>query len=196
MNMTDLRQLAILSIRDPASGARTLLSSPLPREALWTGLGLVAVLNALLFTLSNMLVPGTTQFPGIFTVPIIYCAVVAAGLALTVCSLFWIGGALGGRGSLDDIMLVIIWLQALRVIAQLAILILLVTIPILSALLVISVSLYGLYMLLHFINEAHQLESMGRAAGILIASLLAIVLGLTLLISLFGGSIVGSAPYV
>lgn len=196
MSSPDLRELAILSIKDPAMGAKTVLSMPLPREALWTALVLVAVLNAALFTVSNILVPGPTPFPGIFTVPLIYCAVVAGGLVLTVYALFWIGRALGGSGSLEDIMQVIVWLQALRVVAQLAVLVFLVTVPVLSALLVFAVSLYGLYMLLHFINQAHQLDSMARAAGVLIASLLAIVLGLTLLISLFGGSIVGSAPYV
>lgn len=196
MTALDLRQLAILSIKDPAAAARLLTSIPVPREALWTGLALVAVLNALLFALSNVLVPTPTPMPGMLAVPLVYCALVAGGLVLTIYALFWIGRAMGGQGTLDEMMVVIIWLQALRIVAQIAVLLLLVTIPSLSVLLVFAVSLYGLYMLLHFINQAHQLDSMGRSAAVLIAALLAIVLGLSLLISLFGGSIIGASPYV
>ncbi|MBJ6370627.1 Yip1 family protein [Sedimentitalea arenosa] len=196
MTALDLRQLAFLSIKDPATAARILLSVPIPREALWTALALVAVLNALLFTLSNILVPAPTPMPGMFSVPLVYCVLVAGGLVLTIYALFWAGRAMGGQGTLESVMIVIVWLQALRVVAQMGVLLLLVTVPSLSVLLVFAVSLYGLYMLLHFIDQAHKFKSLGRSAGVLIAALLAIVLGLSLLISLFGGTLIGSSPYV
>ena len=196
MTLPDLRQLAILSVKDPAGAANTLLANPVPRQALWIVLALIAVLNALLFSLSNILVPGPVPFPGLFEIPLIYCTVVAGALLLMISAFFWVGRAMGGSGSFDDIMQTILWLQALRLVVQAAALVLVLTLPLLSALLVFAASLYGIYMLLHFLNQAHRLESMGRSAGVLIASMLAIVLGLTLLISLFGGPIAGSFAYV
>lgn len=196
MNLTDLRQLAILSVKEPALAARTLLAAKPEREVLWTSLAAVAVLNAILFTLSNLLVPGQVPLPGLLNAPVIYCLLVAGGLILTIQALFWSGRVLGGTGSIDDIMTVVLWLQALRLVAQVVVMALLLVMPLLSALLVFVVSLYGLFMLLHFVNQAHRLDSLGRSAGVLVGAMLAMVLGLTLLLSLFGGSIIGSNPYV
>lgn len=196
MTSTGLRDLAILTLKDPAQAAQALLSRNIPREALWVALALVAVLNGIMFDLSNRLVPGPPPLPEMFLVPIIYTALVAAGLLLSIFSLFWAGRLLGGSGSIDDIMVSILWLQGLRLVLMVVVLITVLIFPLLSALLVFGASLYGLYILLHFVNQAHQLKSLGRSAGVLIASMVAIVLGLTLLVSLFGGPIVGLSANV
>ncbi len=196
MTALNFRQLAIISVKDPRQGARLLLSLDVPREVLWTGLALIAVLNAVLFSISNILFPGPVPFPELFNVPLVYCVAVAGALTLTVYAMFWTGRLLGGSGSLGDIMLVFLWLQALRLVVQAVAILLVLTIPLLSNMLFFAASLYGVYMLLHFINEAHGLQSMGRAAGVLVASFLAIVLGLSLLIYLIGGPIIGSSLYV
>ncbi|MEP3329201.1 Yip1 family protein [Sedimentitalea sp.] len=196
MTVSNLRDLAVLTIKTPAEASRVLLGMDIPREALWTGLALVAVLNGLLFTLSNLLVPGPSPLPEIFLVPALYTVVVAGGLVLTVYALFWTGRFMGGTGSLDDIMLTILWLQGLRVALMVVVIVLILTVPVLSALLVFAASIYGLYILLHFIDQAHRLNSLAKSAGVLVASMAAIVLGLTLLISLFGGPISGLSAYV
>ncbi|MBK0326581.1 YIP1 family protein [Rhodobacteraceae bacterium F11138] len=196
MTIPDLRQLTVLSVKDPAAAARAVLQWPISREALWTLLALVAVLNAILFSVSNLLVPGPSPLPGLFNMPLVYCAIVAAGLVLTVYALFWTGRFLGGRGTLEAVLRVVLWLQVLRLLVQVAALVLVVTIPLLSALLVFAASIYGIYMLLHFIKQAHDLTSLGRSAGVVVGAMLAILLGLTLLISMFGGQIVGSSAYV
>ena len=190
------RKLAILSITNPAEGARALISLSLPREVMWTALLLVAVLNAFLFTISNMLTPSPSPMPDLFLVPLVYGAFVVGGLVLTVYALFWVGRMLGGQGRLDDVMVVVIWLQALRVLLQPIILLLMIVFPLLSVVLVFAAFLYGMYMLLHFIDQAHQLNSLRRSAVVLFASVLAIALGLALMISLFGGTLTGSSPYV
>ncbi len=196
MNTPDLRELTIVTIRDPGAAARVLLAWPLTRETLWTLLVLIAVLNAVLFSLSNLLVPGPSPLPGVLNHPLIYCAVVAGGLALSVYALLWAGRFLGGSGSLAGVMQVVLWLQVLRLLVQAVTLILVLTIPLLSVLLFFAASIYGIYILLHFIRQAHGLPSMGRAAAVVIVAMVAILLGLTLLMSLFGGPIMGSLAYV
>jgi hypothetical protein len=196
MSVTSFSDLAILTIKNPAEAAQLLLSMNVPREALWTALALVAVLNGLLFDLSNRLVPGPSPLPEMFLMPVLYTILVAVGLFLTIYFLFWTGRLLGGTGSLDDIMLAILWLQGLRLVLMVVVLLFVLVMPLLSALLVFGASLYGLYILLHFVDQAHRLKSLGRSAGVLIASMLVIVLGLTLLVSLFGGPIVGLSSNV
>ena len=66
-----------------------------------------------------------------------------------------------------------------------------VTAPALAVLLNMVALVYGLYILAHFIKEAHQLESLLRAAGVIFAALFAIAFSLSLVLSLTGGSQLG-----
>lgn len=190
------RQLVITSIKDPASAARSLMALQLPSQALWTALALVAVLNTALFTLSNLLMPGPSPLPAVFSSPMVYFSIVMVGLTLTTYALYWVGRWFNGKGSVADIMVLIVWLQLLRVLAQAAVLVLVMTLPFLAMLVVFAVTLIGVYMLVHFVDQAHRFGSVGRSAMVLIASLLAIVFGLSLIVAFFGGPNVGSLPNV
>lgn len=194
MTMSDWRQLAITSLSDPAQAARTLMAMRIPRDALWTGLFLVAVLNTILAGLSDILIHNPTPLPAIFSVPVVYFAVVSGGLILTVYSIFWTGRMMSGKGTFEDVLVLMVWLQMLRVIVQAVTLVLFLVMPMFAALLVFAASLVGVYILVHFVNQAHQLGSIPRAAGVLIASVLLIVLGLTMLLSLVGGASMGRMP--
>lgn len=190
------RNLVIVSIKDPATAARTLMELHLPSQALWMALALVAVLNTALFTLSNLLMPGPSPLPAVFSSPLLYIAIVTVGLILTIYALYWIGRLFKGKGSLADVMVLIVWMQVLRVLAQAAALVLVMTVPVLAVVLVFAAALVGVYMLVHFVDQAHRFGSVGRSAMVLIASLLAIAFGLSLIITLFGGPNVGSLPNV
>lgn len=192
MTRHDWQQLAITSIKEPASAARTLLAMGFNPASLWTLLLLVAVGNSFLFTLSNMAFPTPSPLPGLFTSPLVYFAIVAGGLALTALSIVWIGRLMGGKGGLADVLVLVVWLQILRLVVQAVALVLMFVVPVLSALLVLAAGLIGIYMLVHFINQAHRLESLGKAVMVLIGSVLAIVVGLSVILSLVGAPFVGS----
>jgi Yip1 domain len=196
MNFNDWRLLAIASVKEPALAARSLLALNVPHQVLWPALVLVAALNAILFTLSNLLVPGMEPMPGMASSPLTYFAIVFGGLALTVFAVFGIGRLLGGSGTLNDIIVVIVWMQALRFVVQVAALVLVLTLPLLSVILVAAAGIIGIYILLNFINQAHNFGSIWKAAAVMIASVIAIVMGLSVLLSIFGNSVMGSAPYV
>ncbi len=191
MTFNDWRQLAILSVRNPADAAQTLMAMRIPGRALWTALMLMAVLNTVLFTLSNMMMPWPNGLPRALNSPVIYLAVVAGGLILTVWSIFWTGRVMGGKGSVNDVLVLIVWMQALRVAVQAVVLVLTIVAPAFAALLVIAVGLIGVYMLVHFVDQAHRIGSPGKAIVVVIASLLAIVVGLSVFLMLVGGPFIG-----
>ncbi len=191
MIATDWRDLALTSITDPASAARSLLNLTLPREAIWTALILVAVLNTMLFTLSNVLAPGPSPLPGLFDAPTVYLGFVFFGLVMVIYAIFWVGRAVGGEGSLLDVMVLIVWLQGLRVVVQAVALVLLLIMPLLSGLLVIAAAIVGVYILVNFVNQAHRFESLGKSAGVLIGAFIAMVLIVSILLSLVGGPLTG-----
>ncbi len=192
MNFAAFRELTIASVTQPANAARFLLAQSLPQNVLWVALVLVAVLNAIVFTVSQLLVQAPdSALPGLFASPIVYLGFVFGALVIMIYAIFWTGRGLGGQAALEDVMVVMIWLQVLRVIVQLAALVLVLTVPVLSALLVFAAAVIGTYILLHFVNEAHRLGSLWRAAGVLIASVVAMTLGLSLLLSLTGAPLIG-----
>ena len=196
MSFQDWRDLAITSVKEPASAARTLLAMGFGTGILWNALVLVAVANTFLYALSQTAMPGPSPLPPVFSQPMVYFIIVAGGLALTALSIFWTGRLMGGTGSLADVLVLIVWLQTLRLVVQVAVLVLMFVMPLFSALLVFAAALLGVYILVHFVDQAHRFKSTGKAAVVLIASLLAIVVGLSFLLTLVSGFFGGSVPHV
>ena len=196
MTLPDPRALAIQTVKDPAGAARVLMDIGLPRSTLWTALVLMAVLQSVIFAVSDMMLAGPTPFPVLFGSPLRFFTMAVVALVLMVHAIHRAGRMLGGTGTLDDVLVIIVWLQALRVAVQVVGLILSVTIPVLAMLLLLVATVIGIYILLHFIDQAHRLGSIGQAVLVLFASVLVIVFGLSLILALIGLPLVGNAAYV
>lgn len=195
MTSAELRSLAALTVTDPANAARVILSREPGREVLWLALALSVALASLLHGLSNMAF-GAMTMPGIPQSVVGYGALMGGGLVLTIAAIHRIGRLLGGQGSFLDVMAVMVWIQLVLVVVQAATLLLALTVPLLSALLALAANLVALYVTLHFIDQAHRLNSLMRAAAVLILSVLAIAVGVLVLLSFVGGPIPGATPYV
>ncbi|MEY8841554.1 Yip1 family protein [Cribrihabitans sp. XS_ASV171] len=197
MNFAHWRTLAVTTVTDPAAAARQIMSMDIPREALWVALALAVVLNTTIQAAMNLAFPPTEgMLPGMGPGLGAYAAIVGGGLILTIVAIHRVGRWMGGQGSFTDIMALMVWMQFLRVFVQAAGFVLLLVVPILSALLALAASLIGLYIFLNFIDQAHRLGSIWRAAGVLIVSVFAIVFALFILLSIAGAPLTGSAAYV
>lgn len=197
MTAADWRALVVVSITDPATAARQILSLSLGRDVLWLALLLAVVLNTLVLMVSNLLAPGASDLvPAILLSPVVYAALLCVVLLATVVSLHKVGQSMGGTGRFYDVMALIVWLQYLRVMVNVAVIVLLYVLPALSMLLGMAASIVGLYILLHFINQAHALGSLMRAAGVLAIAVICIAVALFLLLALVGGPSTGAYAYV
>ena len=191
-----LKDLVILSLRDPAEAARQVIAFNLPREVLWTALALMAVLNTLMYSVTSALVPGPSPMPAVFQTPLAYLLFMGGALVLVSIALYWAGRSFGGTGSLDDILSVIIWLQFLRVLVQVVSIVLLLTLPLLAALLTLAAAILGLWISVHFVDQAHRFGSPLKSVGVIVASFIGMVMGLSILLALFGGGFLGGAQNV
>ncbi|MDA0962158.1 MAG: YIP1 family protein [Proteobacteria bacterium] len=191
-----LKDLVILSLRDPAEAARQVIAFNLPREVLWTALALMAVLNTLMYSVTSALVPGPSPMPAVFQTPLAYLLFMGGALVLVSIALYWAGRSFGGTGSLDDILSVIIWLQFLRVLVQVVSIVLLLTLPLLAALLTLAAAILGLWIFVHFVDQAHRFGSPLKSVGVIVASFIGMVMGLSILLALFGGGFLGGAQNV
>tara|TARA_R110002020_G_scaffold47767_16_gene136373 strand:+ start:123 stop:713 length:591 start_codon:yes stop_codon:yes gene_type:complete len=182
----EFRQLVWTSITNPADGAEEVMRLKPGREALWTGLLLMAALNTALLVLSNILIPGPWPLPGILANPLVYMGVVAGFLTVASWMVWWTGRLLGGQGSFEDILCALVWLQVLRVCVQVVATVLLMVSPLISGVFGVAAGVYGLYVGLHFINVAHRFYSLGRAALALVAAGLALVVAMSILLTMLG----------
>lgn len=186
-----LPQLGLLTLRDPKAASEIILSWHLPKEAIWTAIGLVSVIITILSTVSNMLFPVPPPLNVLVSNPFVYFLVAAGGLIASIYVVFWTGRILGGDGRIEELTVLLLWLQAMRAAAQGAVLILLIVAPVLASFLVLFVLVATFWISLHFINAALRFQSLGKSALVLIAAALALVAGLSIFLSMLGISTVG-----
>ncbi|MDK3018344.1 Yip1 family protein [Pseudodonghicola flavimaris] len=194
MNKTFWADMIGLSLTRPAEAARLLIGLGLPRPVLWTALVLSAVLSALVYSLSDLIMG--VQMPGPLGMPLIFAAFVGASLLLSVVSLYWAGRMLGGTASVEAIMTLVLWMQLLRILVQVATLVLTLLSPGLALIGVFAAMLFGLYIMVHFIDVAHGLASLPRAVGVLVLSMVIMTVILFILIALLGGVLPGTPQNV
>ncbi len=188
---TDLPQLALLTLRDPQAAAEVVLGWNLSKEALWTAIALVSVIVTFLSSLSNLILPVPAPLSAIVGNPFMYFIIAAGGFVATVHAIYWTGRMMGGQGRIEDLMVLLLWLQAMRAAAQVGVIVLLVIAPIFASLLVLFIGVATLWIFINFISIGLQLNSVVRAVVILIVGALVLVVGLSFLLSLIGVSAVG-----
>ena len=190
MTKTDLAALAVQTLRSPGDAARRIMGLDLERPVLWMALALTVVLGSLLFHLSSLMFPVSPAgmpLPALITSPLLYALAMGGGVVLSAQVLTWAGRALGGQGQFQDMLALLVWLQALRVVAQAALLVLMVLVPPFAAMVTLAVALFSLWILVNFIDSAHGFDSLGRGVVTLVLAVLGLSLALSMLLAMFGG---------
>ncbi|WP_417526077.1 YIP1 family protein [Marinovum sp.] len=196
MTRSGWRDLLTETIVAPRVAAARLIMLDLPRPVLWQGLGLMIILNAMAFHLGLLSSPPSEPLPGMMATPFAFAVTLGLGALMTVFAIARVGRWLGGEARLEDILVLIVWLQALRLGVQLVATVLTLLAPGLALMLVMIVNLYGLWIFVNFIDVAHRFGSPLKALGVIAMAGIGIVLGLILLLSVIGASTVGGAVHV
>ncbi|WP_424833630.1 Yip1 family protein [Ruegeria sp.] len=171
MTSTELRNLAVLTITSPAEAARQVLANCPPRDVLWLAFALAVVLNTLVQAASALLFPVVDPELQVLYDPVWQVLFTTAGaLLLSIGAFFLIGRLFGGEGSFDGIMALLIWLQYLQVAAQALIFFIVMILPGLFRPLILAMSLFSLYITLHFLNQAHRFGSLGKSFLVILIS--------------------------
>ncbi|MHA6261916.1 Yip1 family protein [Arenibacterium sp. CAU 1754] len=196
MTAPDLSHLVVMTLRTPAEAARVLIGLYLSRQTLWMGLILVAALQTLTLVLMGYLIPSDFPMSALLETPLTLFAASVAGLALMVFAMHRVGLQMGGRASLNDIIVVMVWLQLLRVAAQIITIGLALIVPFLATLVSFAAGLLALYIIVHFIDQVHQLNSIPWSIAVLAISMFITMIGLSVLILLVGAPILGTSGNV
>ncbi|MEO9573657.1 MAG: YIP1 family protein [Roseobacter sp.] len=189
-------QLAVDTLRDPKDTAVQIMGWNLDRATLYMALFAVAAVNALLASAPVVLSQGgidasaraALPILALLERPIMFFVIVAGTLVVMIQALFWAGRAMGGTGEMTEMMSLIIWLQALRALAQVGILTVGFIAPVLASLVALGLQIVAFWLFLHFISAAMRFNSLLRAFGLLVAVATALFLGMMLLLTLTGFS--------
>ena len=190
------QSLFLETLRRPGEAAEQVLAMPLSRMELYLALVAGAALNASITGGTMLLFPLPDAWPTFMSQPLVYFVIVAGGLVLFSHALTWTGRGMGGEGTIDDILKLMIWLQFVRIALQVLGVVLMIVLPQLGALYYIAVMALSLWIVLHFVQAGHRLGSLGGAALVLFVTFVGLVLGLSLLLALVGVGSLGVGPDV
>lgn len=186
--------LVLRSLTEPRKVARWLIDLHLSREALLTGFALVVVLNTVLFSLSMLLLDGSLT--GLLSRPSIFAFMQVASVGITIVTFHWAGRIIGGKGQMADMAVLVIWMQALQVLVQALLLVLMPASSFLGGTFVTLTTVIGLWILVNFIDEAHGFGSLIKSAGAVIFGVIGMSFVLSLLLALIGVNATGINGYV
>jgi hypothetical protein len=188
MTLNGLFKLAVDSIGQPREVAHLLLAMRPSNTVLMEAFALMVTLNAVLFSLSVLAFPSEVELPVLFKWPFLFAAIQALVLGGTIAALTWTGRLFGGTGRIEDIAVLLIWMQALRVAVQAVMLVLSAVAPAASALLALGASGVGIWILLNFLDEAHGLGGLGKAFAVMFLGILGLGFALAILLTFTGGA--------
>lgn len=186
MNRDQIRALIVETVVRPASAAKDVLAVQVPRNALWTALALVGVMNGLYYGLLLPSAAAAGMVPvSMANAPLIVTGAVLTILVVMVFLLTISGRVLGGQGDLDALLKITVWLQGLRLLAQVAISIVSLAIPAIGWLAAMVIGIWGIWILVVFIAAAHGFAT-SKGFGTLLGTFVATVFALSILSAILG----------
>lgn len=194
MTLDGYLRLALQSVTNPREVAALLLSIRPNREALLIGFALVVVLNTLVFSSSVLLAPGA--IPAFLASPVVFLVMQSVVLGGTILGFTGVGRIMGGRGRLEEVALLMIWMQGLRVMVQVVLVLLTPVSPGLAGLATLAATALGVWILVNFLDEVHELGNLLKAVAVMILGVLAMAFALSLILAVAGVGPEGMTDYV
>lgn len=191
MILPDWKPLVGLTVTKPYEAAAQLLALQLATPVLWMVLGLTIVLNAITHGLIMMMLPAAAEAPALFAHPLLFAMSLGGAEVIGIFILTWVGQALGGKAQLADMLVLMTWLQMLRVGLQVIVFLLVFISPSLGDMLSMVAGLYGIWITAAFLDAAQQFGSIFKAFGVLLLSFFGAAFGLAIFLLLIGANPVG-----
>lgn len=190
MSARAIFDLVMLSVQNPRSAARYILSLGVPGQARWLLALFVSISSVVLTYVGiNLLPPAQNAFMMLaMSSPVRTAILQTAFLLITVIGVHRIGRWRGGKGNFADSLLLVGWVQFILLCLQAVQLAALIVLPPLSEVIGIIGLVVSLWMLTHFIAELHGFQSAGRVFVGLIGSVFVAAMAASMVIMLLMGA--------
>lgn len=174
--------LAWQSVIDPRAAAPVVVRVSMDPAALPLALALVSVLNGILYSLvlpAGFLPP---MLSGPVALALMMAVVMVAGGGLIT----GLGHLFGGTGGFPVILRVLLWVQLIRLAAQVVVSAVEMISPMLALFGGTAAGVWGIYMTVCLVTEAHGFDARVKALAVLALAFVAGVLVLSILLSMAG----------
>lgn len=187
--MDQIVSLARQSLQDPRAGARSLLALGVPLPARTAGLLLMAVSSALFMHLGFLLMPATEDPTAQFMMqsPLRTAFIQWLVLVVSVFLIYRVGRAWGGKGTLSDTLLVVVWLQVIMLGVQLVQLVSLIIAPPLAGIVNLGGLVLFFWLITSFITVLHGFASRWAVLAGIFGASFAVAVVLVIILSLIFG---------
>lgn len=176
-----------LTLENPSEGARAVLAYTGERELLWSTLTLVSVLSVLMVLLTHMVLPpppDTMLRVPFLNTPLLFALVMWGSLVILVFCVHYIGQMFGGKGAFNQSITLVIWLQVLLMVSQVAQLVVAIVSVELAAFLGLGFMLYWIWIFACFVTVLHGFENRALVLGGIALSFMGVLFGLSFIISI------------
>lgn len=189
-----VKPLFVLSLKNPREAALGLVRLEMGTQTLWLVLSLVSVITSLVLSLLLQITPlpngemgeVLASAPG-FENPLIMAVIQWGRIVLSVFVFYWVGRFLGGQGTLGDVLAVVTWLQLMSFALMVGITFLGFALPFLSPFALLIFICWWLFSLVTYVDVAHSFGNMLKATGVIVASIVGVLIGMTLFMGVIGG---------
>ncbi|MFO7771541.1 YIP1 family protein [Roseovarius gahaiensis] len=200
MNTVNIKQLFVLTLKAPKEAGAQVLALDLPIRGLWLALSLVSVVTSIIFASLMQLAPmGEDQFSDLMrtspahSAPLVFALLQWARAVVSVLVIYYVGRMMGGTGQLRDVLAVMAWLQAVTFVLMVGLVIMGAILPMLSSLVILAMVIWWVWAIVSLLNVAHGFDSMFKAGGVLIVSLLGVTVGMSIFFGAISALFVGAS---
>ena len=186
----DLSLLALLrqvrdTLADPRGGARRIIALRVPVQVGWIAVALMAVASTLFTYLSIGLSPPATQavFAEAMSSPLRTAFLQMFVMVAGVFAIWRIGRARGGRGTMDDTVALVAWLQFVMLVLQAVTLVAQILVPPLAAIIGLAEVVLFFWLLVHFVAELQGFQSLVATFAGVLAVLCLLVFALAVILA-------------
>ncbi len=171
-----LYQLLAETLTAPRSAAQKILSIRGGYALALIAVGALACISALISVLPNLSVPasGNPMMDNLIARPLLLAAIQAGGMALFAGIITGVGRLFGGTGRLVQALLMLAWVDFFLLVAQLALLVIVLILPFLAGPLVLFIMVVSAWVMSSFIAALHGFEKTLPTLGVLVTGILLI----------------------
>lgn len=178
---------AIASLRDPRGSASRVLSTHLSASVLWTMLLAVVAASVIMGQGSLILVTrGAALSNPYLANPLVMWVLQLGLLVVMVYAIHFIGRSLGGQGTVNGSLAIVVWLQFIMACLQVVQTVALFVMPPVADVIGIVGLVAFLWLLTHFIAAVHGFKSLGLVFVMILVSAFGVTFVLSLILAVLG----------
>ena len=179
------------ALTQPGDSARMVMTVSAPRNAMWSVLVLISIATVFLRYGAAALGGIPAEATTLGMAPMTFAVVVASWQVIMVFALYFTCQALQGTGSFENTLKLMVWLQMVLLVVEVAQISLLLISPELGQFAAfVSLGLL-LWCLVNFLNVLHGYESLGKSTFCLFVAVTGLIVGASLIITLIGAAVPG-----